>query len=414
MKVSILVAALTTSVKPVLANDLIAMEAPVDTWCITYLSTYLATITNQGSPLPSDEPDDDGPTTQDSVEQCQNGRLIGVDGLTSSSSVTAVSEVPNTKGIATTEQSLSTQSSVGMLPALTDLEPSEWMSTASEKSELEASATPSSDSTESFVSFSQDATAISASESSTQGEAASQGESIFTDLDDTTELSSMSTISGESTIQPRTASTTQLSTETAHQSDTTVASADETGLSTTSVMIFHTTTEIGTSETDVAITNEDTVTEPEDPTTTETDTVAPTTNKAETTIVDKTTTAEPEESTATETEPETSSTPKADPPIRTTTEASRTTMDTITTAEAEQSTTTEAGTTPADTTTTAESTTTTEAASEPQPQFACGDDGYTSTYTYNGVTFNLICESGFSYFPLFTLWGQIQDTTLRK
>jgi len=53
MKSFIFVAAVLKAAAFVSANDLAAMDAPADTWCITYLSTYIAAVTNQGDLSPS-------------------------------------------------------------------------------------------------------------------------------------------------------------------------------------------------------------------------------------------------------------------------------------------------------------------------------------------------------------------------
>jgi hypothetical protein len=119
-----------------------------------------------------------------SVERCQDGKLVGLDELTSSDSGTVT---------ATTERSLSTQSTSGELPESTGLIPSELTISASQTSGFEASATRSS-----YV-----------TESSTQEP-------------------------GDTSSQEMSASTSQLVTETSDLLDSTTTSNDGTGLSTTS------------------------------------------------------------------------------------------------------------------------------------------------------------------------------------
>lgn len=252
-----------------------------------------------------------------SVEQCQDGRLVGLDELTSSGSGTVT---------ATAEKTVSTQLTSGELPESTGLVPSESIISASQTSEIELSATRSSHFTE----------------SSTQGP-------------------------GDASSQDTSAFTSQLATETSDPLDSTTTSNDGTGLSTTSGVESQGTTEIETSDTEATIV----------------------TSLSETTIILETT-----ETTGVDT-----STTEAVSDIDTTAtdilDTSTTNDDTTTLPE--NPTTTEAETTTAEITTTAQPTTTTAAAPEPEPQFACGAPGYTTTYTYRGVTFDLLCDRDFSY-----------------
>ena len=82
------------------------------------------------------------------VEQCQNGRLVGLDESTSSVPVTVT---------ATAEETLFTQSTSGEVPESTGLVPSESVISASETSVFEASTVPSSDVTESSTQAPDDA-----------------------------------------------------------------------------------------------------------------------------------------------------------------------------------------------------------------------------------------------------------------
>ncbi|KAH7184597.1 uncharacterized protein B0J16DRAFT_383645 [Fusarium flagelliforme] len=272
------------------------------------------------------------------VELCQDGRLIGLDESTSTGSVTVT---------ATADNSLSTQSTSGELLESTSLVPSESTISASQTSEFETSVT------ESFAQGPDDTR--------------SQETSVSTATDDIETLSSVSTTSGDPASDPLTASTSQLATETSELLDPTATSNDGTGLSTTSVVESQATTGIERFDTETTIT----------------------TSLSETTIIPETT-----ETTGVDT-----SSIEAVSDIDTTTAD---TMDTTTanddtTTLPENPTTTEAETTTAEITTTAEPTTTTTAAPEPTPQFACGDAGYTTTYTYNGVTFNFLCGRNSSF-----------------
>ena len=82
------------------------------------------------------------------VEQCQNGRLVGLDESTSSVPVTVT---------ATAEETLFTQSTSGEVPESTGLVPSESAISASETSVSEASTAPSTDFTESSTQAPDDA-----------------------------------------------------------------------------------------------------------------------------------------------------------------------------------------------------------------------------------------------------------------
>ncbi|WXC47940.1 hypothetical protein QX201_007656 [Fusarium graminearum] len=263
------------------------------------------------------------------VEQCQNGRLVGLGDLTSSGSGTVT---------ATAENILSTQSTSGALPESTGLVSSDSISSAYQTSKFEASAT--------------------VTESSTQGpgDASSQETSASTAREDVETLSSLLTTLGNPASEPPTASTSQLATETSDLLDSTTESQATTGVETS-----------GTETTIMTSFSETTVI----PVTTETTGVDTSSTEAIsdidtiTTDIEDTTTANTEITTLPE-----------DP----------------TTAEAE--------TTTEEMTTTADPTTTTGPPPEPTPQFACGDAGFTETYTYSGVTFDVLCDRGFSYFPL--------------
>ncbi|KAJ4112147.1 hypothetical protein NW768_011726 [Fusarium equiseti] len=253
------------------------------------------------------------------VEQCQNGKLVGVDELTSSGPGTVT---------ATAERSLSTESTSGELTESTGFVPSESNSSASQTSEFEVS--------------------VTVSESSTLGrsDTSSEETSASTVTEDVETLSSVSGTSGDPDSQPPTASTSQLVTETSDLLDSTTTYNDGIGISTTSIVGSQTetteTTGVDTLSTEVV-------------------------NDVDTTTTGTTDT--------------------------TTTNADTTTLP-------ENPTTTEAKTTTEEITTTAEPTTTTAPPPEPTPQFACGNDGFTTTYTYNGVTFNLGCGRLASYSPL--------------
>ncbi|KAL6915424.1 hypothetical protein FSST1_006919 [Fusarium sambucinum] len=310
------------------------------------------------------------------VDQCQNGRLIGLDELTSSVSGTAIT---------TADQSLSTPSTFVELPESTDLAPSQSIIPSSQTSELEESTTNLSHVTESSTQETEDQT------------------STLAFVEDLETLSSVLTTSGDSASDPTAASTPPLSSETSDLLDSTATSSDGTGLLTTSGVESQITTGIETShiETTIKTSVSETpfILETTEATTTEDDTsgteiVSDVDTTASTDTTDTTTTnsdaiTDPEDSTTMEAETITA---------ETTTSAETTTAETA--IEPEDLTTTEAETTTAEITTTAELTTTTEAAPEPEPQFACGDPGYTTTYTYNSVTFDLQCERGWSYFPL--------------
>ena len=66
MKSFIFVAAVLKGAEVVSANALAAMEAPADTYCITYLSTYIAAVTNLGDLSPTDRPGIELPSAQNS------------------------------------------------------------------------------------------------------------------------------------------------------------------------------------------------------------------------------------------------------------------------------------------------------------------------------------------------------------
>ncbi|RFN44413.1 hypothetical protein FIE12Z_11349 [Fusarium flagelliforme] len=310
------------------------------------------------------------------VELCQDGRLIGLDDSTSTGSVTVT---------ATADNSLSTQSTFGDLPESTSLVPSESTISASQTSEFETSVT------ESFAQGPDDTS--------------SQETSASTATDDIETLSSVSTTSGAPASDPLTASTSQLATETSELLDPTATSNDGTGLSTTSVVESQATTGIERFDTETTIT-----------TSLSKITIIPETTK--TTGVDTSTTEVVEDvnTTATDTTDTTTTAEGDTSSIEAVSDIDTTTADTMDTTTAnddtttlpENPTTTEAETTTAEITTTAEPTTTTAAAPEPTPQFACGDAGYTTTYTYNGVTFNLLCGRS-SSFNILTYVRQVTD-----
>ncbi|KAF4944113.1 hypothetical protein FSARC_14760 [Fusarium sarcochroum] len=395
------------------------------------------------------------------VQQCQDGRITGRDKLTSSLSGTIVSQATNIEGTATTEESLSAQSSSEVPSVSTDLVPSESIHSASQTAELEAFSTHSAYAAESFVSLDSTATALSASEVSTQepGDTTSPGESFPTEREDLETLSSVSSVSGDSASQPATASTSQISTETSDLQEPTVAFSNDTGFSRTSGVGSQATTEIEESDTEttIKISGLDTTVAPEttEATTTEGDTsTTDVISDADTTeITDTTDTILTIDTTTTEGDTFTVIS-DADTIVTTdtttnagglpateainddgTTDTTTTNIDTIetfisdttlpetidttttnddTTTDLEAPTTTEVETTTAETTTTAEPTTTTEAAPEPEPQFACGDAGFTSPYTYMDVTFDLFCERSYSYLPLDILNVESFGDCLRK
>lgn len=66
MKSFAFIAVVLKVAEAVSANDLAAMKSPADTWCITYLSTYIAAVTNQGDLSPTDRPDNEVPSAQNS------------------------------------------------------------------------------------------------------------------------------------------------------------------------------------------------------------------------------------------------------------------------------------------------------------------------------------------------------------
>ncbi|QPC60754.1 hypothetical protein HYE67_002985 [Fusarium culmorum] len=263
------------------------------------------------------------------VNRCQNGRLIGLDELASSSSEIIPTGATSMESTAITEEALTTQ------PGTTETFTSQPIDSASRSSGLEGSATQYSSSTsDTFIS---QISEISESSQQEPTETSSQTGPIPTELEDSATLSSASVTSQLSTLDSSQASTTTdiktVAETTSTATDTIETSSTVTDVSETSTQsVESTTTEVGTTSTDIG---SDTTTEIEQSTTTE---------------VEDTTTI-PEE---------------------------------LTTTEAE--------TTSADFTTEAQPTTATEAAGD--VGIACGEDGATSQYRTNGVTFEQLCQTG--------------------
>ncbi|RBR20342.1 uncharacterized protein FIESC28_05306 [Fusarium coffeatum] len=291
------------------------------------------------------------------VEQCQDGRLVGLDELTSS--------VPGTV-TATAEETLFTQSESGELPESTGLVSSESVISESETSVFEASTAPSLDVTESSTQASDDPASVppAASTSEPATETSDLLESTATS-NDGSEPSTTSGVESQATkeIEMSDTETTMMTS----LAETTVISetAETTGVDTSSTKVD--------SDVDTTIA----------------DTMDTTTTNGDTATTDTTTATEGDASS-------TEVTSDIDTTTADTMEATTTNADTTTLTE--NPTITEADTTTAEITTTAEPTTTTAAASEPEP--GCGDPGLTGTYTYSGVTFDLLCDRSFGYYYL--------------
>ncbi|KAJ4026244.1 hypothetical protein NW752_001183 [Fusarium irregulare] len=347
------------------------------------------------------------------VEQCQNGRLVGLDELMSS--------VPGT-GTATVEESFSTQSTFGELPESTGLVPSESIISASQTSELEASLTPSSYVTDSSTQESDDTT--------------SQETSASTVREDVETLSTVSITSGDPASEPPIASTSETATETSDLLESTVTSNDGSGPSTTSGVESQATTEIQTSDTETAtmtsvsettVISETTETTGVDTSSTEigsdidtttADAMDTTTTTGTTAITDTTATTEggtsgTEAVSEIDTTATTGITATTDTTTTTEGDASSTEVTSdihTTTTLPENPTTTEAETTTAEITTTAEPTTTTTAA--PEPQLPCR--GLGNPYTYRGVTFDLRCGRIWSYTKIDSFETESFNECLRR
>ncbi|KAM0349105.1 hypothetical protein ACHAP4_010594 [Fusarium culmorum] len=246
---------------------------------------------------------------------------------------------------AITEEALITQ------PRTTETFTSQPIDSASRSSGLEGSATQHSSSTsDTFIS---QISEISESSQQEPTETSSQTGPIPTELEDSATLSSASVTSQLSTLDSSQASV-----------------SDETELPTTSSAELQTTTDIKTvaETTSTATDTIETSSTVTDVSETSTQSVESTTTEVGTTSTDigSDTTTEIEQSTTTEVED--------------------------TTTIPEELTTTEAETTSADFTTEAQPTTATEAAGD--VGIACGEDGATSQYRTNGVTFEQLCQTG--------------------
>ncbi|PTD05455.1 hypothetical protein FCULG_00000020, partial [Fusarium culmorum] len=279
------------------------------------------------------------------VNRCQNGRLIGLDELASSSSEIIPTGATSMESTAITEEALTTQ------PRTTETFTSQPIDSASRSSGLEGSATQYSSSTsDTFIS---PISEISESSQQEPTETSSQTGPIPTEMEDSATLSSASVTSQLSTLDSSQASV-----------------SDETELPTTSSAELQTTTDIKTvaETTSTATDTIETSSTVTDVSETSTQSVESTTTEVGTTSTDigSDTTTEIEQSTTTEVED--------------------------TTTIPEELTTTEAETTSADFTTEAQPTTATEAAGD--VGIACGEDGATSQYRTNGVTFEQLCQTG--------------------
>ncbi|KAH6994677.1 hypothetical protein EDB82DRAFT_556961 [Fusarium venenatum] len=493
MKAFIFVAALLTAAEAVLAKDLVAVEAPADTWCITYLSTYLATVTNQGDLLPSDASGNDGPDAQNS------GRLPFAPSLhptfrrNTSISVTRSAMSTDVRDTLGPESSLSTSvvintvdtSPVNSESSNLDVDPtaaqsSYGVSTITDGLSTMATSTVDAEATSTSTDIIEPAGRIvifliqttdnekraiyrrvisgfigmdnpsvctfATTFNLAEGQLFADGVPIYYSGEDYKELSAqgrpprgsitsgfadsggtltfrnsglpngeadfcqgadgqvyITFTTGPSGCVPvnlaaynveqcqdgrlidlddLTSSVSGTAITTADQSLSTPSTFGELPESTDlvpsqSIILSSQTSEFEASATRLSHVIESSTQESGDASSQETSAL---TAREDLETLSSVSTA--------------SGDPASEPTSASMPQLSSETSDLL------DSTTTEAETTTAEITTTAELTTTTEAAAEPTPQFACGDPGYDTTYTYNSVTFDLQCARGWSYYPL--------------
>ncbi|KAM0188227.1 hypothetical protein ACHAPI_010716 [Fusarium lateritium] len=338
------------------------------------------------------------------VEQCQDGQLLGLDELTSTSELasetappqTVTSDAISTESTAVAGETLSSQLSSEEFHVSTSSSQSQSESQSVDPifqtSELEAFKTYLSTNVESSTLLDPTTTTVSASGSPTDSTSPSstivapQGlSSVFTSTPpsqlstETLDLSdSATTSSGETETLPA----TDLDSETKTDMETLATGTTSNTLATSIIGNTDSTTADAGTTTEDPILNTNTLSTAQVEGAATTSEVSSTT-EAETTVADTatgvgvTTTAESEvaasETTAIEAE------------VTTTTEGETASVDTATEAEVT-------------TATQPEVTTTTQEIPPAEPQLACTEIGV--PYTIDGVTFNKVCDADFSYFPL--------------